>query len=98
VLVALEGAGKSNRSGIGARVTVKAGALMQFQEERAGGSYLSSNDPRLHFGLGAAKSIDTIEIVWPDGKKESVGHLPADFIYTFVEGRGVVKKVAFAKS
>ena len=97
VLIALEGAGKSNRSGIGARVTVKAGALMQFQEERGGGSYLSSNDPRLHFGLGAAKTIDTIEIVWPDGKKESAGKLPADFIYTFAEGRGVVGKVALGK-
>ena len=97
VLIALQGAAKSNRSGIGARVTVKAGSLMQFQEERGGGSYLSSNDPRLHFGLGAAKTIDTIEIVWPDGKKESAGHLPADFLYTFAEGRGVVGRVGLGK-
>ena len=97
VLIALQGSAKSNRSGIGARVTVKAGSLMQFQEERGGGSYLSSNDPRLHFGLGAAKTIDTIEIVWPDGKKESAGHLPADFLYTFAEGRGVVGRVGLGK-
>jgi hypothetical protein len=95
VLIGLEGT-KSNRSGIGARVTVRAGALMQFQEERGGGSYLSSNDPRLHFGLGAAKMIDSVEIVWPSGKKETFSHLPADFIYTFAEGRGVTRKAALA--
>jgi hypothetical protein len=94
VLIGLEGT-KSNRSGIGARVTVCAGGMTQFQEERGGGSYLSSNDPRLHFGLGAAKTIDSVEIDWPSGKKESFSHLPADFIYTFAEGRGVAKKIAF---
>ncbi|HEY1732649.1 MAG TPA: CRTAC1 family protein [Terriglobales bacterium] len=94
VLIGLEGT-KSNRSGIGARVTVRAGGMTQFQEERGGGSYLSSNDPRLHFGLGAAKTIDSVEIDWPSGKKESFSHLPADFIYTFAEGRGVAKKIAF---
>jgi enediyne biosynthesis protein E4 len=97
VLIGLEGT-KSNRSGIGARVTVRAGGMVQFQEERGGGSYLSSNDPRLHFGLGATKTIDSVEIAWPSGKKESFSHLPADFIYTFAEGRGVAKKVALGGS
>jgi len=97
VLIGLEGT-KSNRSGIGARVTVRAGGMTQFQEERGGGSYLSSNDPRLHFGLGAARTIDSLEIDWPSGKKETFSHLPADVIYTFAEGRGVVKKAAFGGS
>ena len=49
---------KSNRSAIGARVTVKAGKLVQFSEVRAGGSYISQNDPRLHFGLGTEAKMN----------------------------------------
>ncbi len=96
VLITLQGV-KSNRSGIGARVTVRAGGMTQLQEERAGGSYLSSNDPRLHFGIGAATVIDSLEIVWPSGTKESFSHLPADFIYSLVEGRGIGTRTAFNK-
>jgi len=96
VLMGLEGT-KSNRSGIGARVTVRAGGMVQMQEVRGGGSYLSSNDPRLHFGLGPASVIDSVEIVWPSGKKESFSKLPADFIYSFVEGRGVVSRAALER-
>ena len=96
VLIALEGV-KSNRSGVGARVTVRAGGMTQLQEERAGGSYLSSNDPRLHFGIGTATIIDSLEIVWPSGTKESFSQLPADFIYSFVEGRGIGTRAAFNK-
>src|SRR5881628_359713 len=59
---------KSNKMAIGARVTVKAGKLVQFSEVRAGGSYLSSNDPRLHFGLGAETTITEVEIRWPSSR------------------------------
>jgi len=97
VLIGLEGT-TSNRSGIGARVTVHAGALSQFKEVRAGGSYLSTNDPRLHFGLGGVTSIDAIEIAWPSGKKEIYKNLPADFIYTFIEGKGMKGKAPFGGS
>jgi len=93
-----QASGLSKRSGIGAKVTVHAGDLAQFKEERGGGSYLSSNDPRLHFGLGAARSIDSIEIAWPSGKLESYRNLSSDFIYTFVEGHGIKSKVAFNPS
>ena len=96
VLIALEGT-TSNRSAVGARVTVRAGSLSQFKEERAGGSYLSTNDQRLHFGLGAATSIDAIEISWPSGKKEIYKNFAADFIYTFVEGKGLKSKTPFGK-
>ena len=58
---------RSNRSAIGARVTVKTGSHVQYSEVRSGGSYLSQNDLRLHFGLGESKTIDSIEIVWPSG-------------------------------
>jgi len=83
---------KSNRSAIGARLTVKAGKLVQFSEVRAGGSYISQNDPRLHFGLGTESRMNDVEIKWPSGKVETLHDLPADFIYTIVEGQGITSK------
>ena len=84
---------KSNRSAIGARVTVKAGKLVQFSEVRAGGSYISQNDPRLHFGLGAETKMTEVEIRWPSGKVEVLRDVPADFIYSIVEGQGIAGKI-----
>ena len=89
---------KSNKAAIGARVTVTAGDLVQFNEVRGGGSYLSQNDPRLHFGLGARATIDKVVIQWPSGAREELGRLDADFIYTIVEGAGVQQRTPFAKS
>jgi hypothetical protein len=95
VLFKLVGTGiKSNKAAIGARVTVKAGKLAQFSEVRAGGSYLSQNDPRLHFGLGAESKMTEVEIRWPNGKVEVLREIPADFIYTIVEGQGIQGKTA----
>lgn len=88
VLFKLEG-GKSNRAGIGARVAVRAGDLVQFNEVRGGASYLSQNDLRLHFGLGGKTRMDSVEILWPSGKKDRLTDLPADRLYTVVESRGV---------
>lgn len=85
---------KSNRSAIGARMTVTAGKLVQMSEVRAGGSYISQNDPRLHFGLGNASLIDEIQIRWPNGRLEQLRSVPADFIYTIVEGQGIQHKSA----
>lgn len=83
---------KSNKAAIGARVTVKAGDLMQFDEVRGGGSYLSQNDLRLHFGFGQKNVIDSVEVKWPSGKKDLIKDLPTDFIYTIVEGEGVKQR------
>jgi hypothetical protein len=85
---------KSNKSAIGARVTVTAGGVSQFSEVRSGSSYCSQNDLRLHFGLGA-ETLMTAEVSWPSGKKETYKDLSADFIYTIVEGTGVKEKTAF---
>jgi len=85
---------KSNKSAIGARVTVKAGKLVQISEVRGGGSYLSQNDPRLHFGLGAWSTMEEVEIKWPSGRVETLRDIPADFIYTVVEGSGIQGKLA----
>jgi enediyne biosynthesis protein E4 len=84
---------KSNKAAIGARVTVTAGDLLQFNEVRSGSSYLSQNDLRLHFGLGQKTSLDTVEISWPSGKKEGYKDLNTDSIYTIVEDRGITQRV-----
>lgn len=97
VLLKLVGT-RSNRAAIGARATVTAGDLVQLSEVRAGSSYLSQNDLRLHFGLGQKTTIDTVEISWPSGKKDVLKNLPANFIYTIVEAEGIRQKMPFAKS
>ena len=91
VLFKLVGA-KSNKMGIGAKVVVTAGKFTQTAEVRAGGSYISSNDPRLHFGLGAEVRMSQVEIRWPMGERQILKDLPADFIYTITEGKGITDK------
>jgi hypothetical protein len=85
---------KSNRLAIGARVTIKNEKLVQFGEVRGGGSYISQNDLRLHFGLGNEETMGEIDIAWPSGIKEVLHKLPADFLYTVVEGQGIQGKQA----
>ena len=79
---------KSNRMAIGARVTVTTGNVNQVDEVRAGGSYLSTSDPRLHFGLGSAASFDRIEVLWPSGLLEQFPGGPGDRFLSLVEGSG----------
>jgi hypothetical protein len=86
---------KSNRAAIGARVTIRAAGVTQFDEVRGGGSYLSQNDLRLHFGLATAARMETVEIRWPSGKLETLHDIAADKMYTIVEGSGVQKSAAF---
>ena len=90
VLFKLEGT-TSNRAAIGARVTVYAGGVARIAEVRAGGSYISQNDLRLHFGLGSETRISKVEITWPNGKREELKDLAADAIYTIVEGKGITQ-------
>ena len=80
----LEGV-KSNRSAIGARVWVTAGGFVQTAEVRSGGSYLSQNDLRLHFGLGGAVKVDKIEIAWPGGGMQTETSLVANRIVVLRE-------------
>jgi hypothetical protein len=80
---------KSNRAAIGARVTIRSAGVKQFSEVRGGGSYLSQNDLRLHFGLGTATKIDSVEVRWPNGIVETLQNVAADAIYTIVEGSGI---------
>jgi len=81
---------KSNRLAIGARIKITAGGMEQTEEVRSGGSYLSQNDFRVHFGLGTSKSIDTVEIRWPSGAVTHLRGLAADTYYSVLESKGVV--------
>ena len=81
---------KSNRLALNARVKIVAGGVTQTDEIHSGGSYLSQNDLRVHFGLGSTTKIDSVEIHWPSGKVESFSNLDADHFYSVLEGQGVV--------
>jgi enediyne biosynthesis protein E4 len=97
---------KSNRAGIGTRITVtaptstqeKAGIgkqpLRQVEEVRSGGSYYSQNDLRVHFGLDAATKADQVELLWPSGTKDVFRDLPANHLYVIEEGGSILKTVA----
>lgn len=81
----------SNRSAIGAKVRVVAGGVAQVDEVRSGGSFLSQNDLRLHFGLGSATAVDRVEVAWPSGpltRREVFTAIPANRVVTLTEGRG----------
>jgi hypothetical protein len=86
---------KSNRAAIGARITVHAGKLVSINEVKAGSSYLSQNDLRLHFGLGAEKVMQTVEVRWPNGEVETMHNVAADAIYTVYEGQGIKDRKSF---
>ncbi len=94
ILIGLTGT-KSNRSAIGARVTVTAGKLRQTDEVRSGGSYASQSDFRLHFGLGDAAKVDEIEIHWPSGAVEKLSSVSANRSIQVREGEGIVKSDPF---
>src|SRR5882724_11258021 len=79
---------KSNRDGIGARISAKAGARILVDEVRSGSSYNSSSDMRVHFGLGSTAKVDTVQVRWPSGLLERFDNLPIDSIQTLKEGSG----------
>lgn len=85
---------KSNRAAIGARVTVTSPSYTQFNEVRSGGSYISQNDLRVHFGLGTDATMSKVVVSWPSGQTDTLTDLPADFIYTVTEGKGITGKIA----
>jgi enediyne biosynthesis protein E4 len=78
----------SNRDAIGARVRCVAGSVQQWQEVRGGGSYLSQNDFRVHFGLASAPRVDRIDVRWPNGREETWESLDVDKFHTLKEGSG----------
>jgi hypothetical protein len=87
----LVGGPKSPRDAIGAKVFVTTGAVRQRADVFSGGSYASSSDQRLHFGLGSATKVDKVEIEWPSGAKQEISVPAVDRIYKVVEGKGIVE-------
>jgi hypothetical protein len=79
---------KSNRDGIGAKITVKTGTRTLVDEVRSGSSYISNSDRRVHFGLGSAAKIDWVQVRWPIGLVERFENLPVNAIHTLKEGSG----------
>ena len=98
--IALIGGPKSPRDAIGATVYLTAGGIRQRGDVMSGGSYESSNDQRLHFGLGQATAVDAVEIHWPSGFVENVKLPSIDRFFVVEEGKGLVPSVydAIAKN
>jgi hypothetical protein len=88
---------KSNRSAIGARVVVRYGSKTQVKEVMSQSSYLSANDPRLHFGLGAETAAD-IRIRWPSGHRQNLKAVTADQLVTIQEGTGIVPNAGWSRT
>jgi len=78
---------KSNREGLGAKITVRAGNLVQVDEKKSGTSYLSHNDARMHFGLGQHTKVDEVIIKWPSGITQRLKDLKVNQILKVVEPR-----------
>jgi len=88
---------KSNRDAMGARIRVFAGGLSQIHEVAGGGSYLSQSDLRAHFGLGKATRVESIEVSWPSGQKQTFRDLDVDKFYTIEEGRDQIGSQQFRR-
>ena len=80
---------KGNRSAIGARVTVDAGGRKQIDEVFSGSSFYSQNSLTLHFGLGAAKTVDTVTVRWLGGKTEEWKGLAVNSVCALTEGQSI---------
>jgi enediyne biosynthesis protein E4 len=89
---------KGNLLALNARVKVTAGDLVQEDEVRSGGSYLSQSDLRLHFGLGTHARAEKVEVTWPSGAKEVLANVVGDRFYVVKEGKGVVSTYPAAAS
>jgi hypothetical protein len=94
---------KSNRSGIGARLRCvthppdEAKPHQQIDEVRSGGSYISQNDLRIHFGLGKAEKVDVLEIRWPSGQLDMLKDVKVNQLIFVKEGEGIVRSVQFER-
>jgi len=89
---------RSNRDGLGAKITVNAGKRILVDEVRSGSSYISQNDLRVHFGLGSVAKIEAVQVRWPSGLVEDFNNLAVDAIDTLTEGSGTAISKRPAKS
>ena len=77
-----------NRDAIGARVSLEHEGSVQMSEVRSGGSYLSQNDMRVHFGLGRSENVPPLKVRWPDASVEWFDHLTPNGIHLIRQGQG----------
>ena len=96
--IKLIGGPKSPRDAVGATVYLTANGMRQRGDVLSGGSYLSSNDMRVHFGLGTLDKVDGVEIHWPSGSVEKLKLPFVDRIYTLTEGKGITGTMCEGKS
>jgi hypothetical protein len=89
--ITLEGAGKSNRDAIGAKVTVMAGGKPQVRMVSTAKSYASASEKTLTFGLGSSPSAETVDVVWPDGTKAQTKNVGPG-AWRWVEGKEIGKR------
>ncbi len=94
LLIKLTGT-KSNRSAIGARVALTAGAITQIDEVRSGGAYASQRSFVLHFGLGTAEAAERLRVRWPSGAVEEFSNIKAGQTVKIREGAGIVGREPF---
>lgn len=91
--IKLIGGAKSPRDAVGSTVYLTTGTMKQRMDVMSGGSYASSSDQRLHFGIGEATNVDSVEVHWPSGLVEKVKLPAVDCIYTVEEAKGVTEKL-----
>jgi hypothetical protein len=95
---------KSNRSGIGARLKClthspgESKPHQQIDEVRSGGSYISQNDLRVHFGIGKAERVEVLEIRWPSGQVDTIKDIKANQLIFVKEGEGITGTMQFSKA
>jgi len=82
-----------NRFAYGAQVRARSGQQIWTGQVSPASSYLSSSDPRIHWGLGALQNLAEVEIRWPDGRREALHNVPADRLLTVTEGRGITRSL-----
>jgi len=83
---------KSNREGIGSKLKLTSEGFTQTKQSQGGMGYMSASDPRIHFGLGQRKSIESLEITWPSGSVDTLANVGIDQIVTVKEGTGIVPR------
>jgi hypothetical protein len=83
---------KSNRDAVGASLKLVAEEFTQVKQRQGGMGYMSASDPRVHFGLGARKTVQSLEITWPNGVVEKLDKVPVNQIVTVKEGEGIVPR------
>jgi hypothetical protein len=83
---------KSNRDGRGAALKLVAEGFVEYRQAQGGMSYMSAQDPRIHFGLGRRKTVESLQITWPSGVVDKLANVPINQTITVKEGVGIIPR------